>query len=99
MQQEMDEVMLNREQTILVVSDDAALCAAARREFGSRIAGLRGASVTSVAAARRILGGGAPAVVGPREAAIAPDAGGRRGVGPPLGGVVTLPAGCAPARG
>ncbi|HKV64211.1 MAG TPA: hypothetical protein VJO16_20055 [Candidatus Acidoferrum sp.] len=30
----------NREQTILVVSDDAALCAAARREFEASIAGL-----------------------------------------------------------
>ena len=51
MQQEMDEAMLNREQTILVVSDDATLCAAARREFESRIAGLRVTSVSSVAAA------------------------------------------------
>ena len=35
----------NTEQSILLVSDDAALCAAARREFESRIVGLRVAAV------------------------------------------------------
>ena len=96
MQQEMDEVMLNREQTILVVSDDAALCAAARREFESRIAGLRVASVTSVAAARRILEEEAPAVIVLEEAAIAPEAEGPRGIVPRLDAVVTLLAVYAP---
>ena len=96
MQQEMDEAMLNREQTILVVSDDAALCAAARREFESRIAGLRVASVTSVAAARRILEEEAPAVIVLEEAAIVPEAEGRRGIVPRLDAVVTLLAVYAP---
>src|SRR5712692_6465207 len=59
----MDKAMGNRDQVILVVSDDAALCAAARREFEASIAGLRVASVTNVAAARRILEDYAPAVV------------------------------------
>src|SRR5713226_1305109 len=53
-QREMGRAMVNREQIVLVVSDDAALCAAARREFEASIAGLRVASVTSVAAARRV---------------------------------------------
>jgi len=72
MLREMDSIMPNREQTILVVSDDAALCAAARREFEASIAGLRVASVSSVAAARRILEEDAPAVILLEEAAIVP---------------------------
>ena len=88
--------MLSREQTILVVSDDAALCAAARREFESRIAGLRVASVSSVAAARRILEDDAPAVIVLEEAAIAPESDGPRGVLPRLDAVVTLLAVYAP---
>src|SRR5258708_27400568 len=69
----MDEVMGNKGQTILVVSDDAALCAAARKEFEASISGLRVASVTSVAAARRILEDGSPAVILLEEAAIGPE--------------------------
>jgi len=72
--------MGNRGQTILVVSDDAALCAAARREFEASITGVRVASVTSVAAARRIL---------LEEAAVSPEAGGLRGIVPRLDAVVT----------
>lgn len=87
---------MNREQTILVVSDDAALCAAARREFEGRIAGLRVASVTSVVAARRILEEDAPAVIVLEEAAIAPVGDGPRGVLPRLDAVVTLLAVYAP---
>jgi len=81
--------MGNREQTILVVSDDAALCAAARREFEASIAGLRVTSVTSVAAARRILEEHAPAVILLEEAAIAPETGGPQRIVPPLDAVVT----------
>jgi signal transduction histidine kinase len=77
----MDKGMSNREQIILVVSDDAALCAAARREIeAGGIAGLRVASVTSVAAARRILEADAPAVILFEEACIAPEAAGPRGI-------------------
>ena len=81
--------MANRERTILVVSDDAALCAAARREFETGIAGLRVASVTSVAAAQRILGEDAPAVILLEEAAIGPESDGPRGIAPRLEAVVT----------
>src|SRR5260370_32947504 len=92
----MDKAMLNREQTILVVSDDAALCAAARREFESRIVGLRVASVTSVAAARRLLEEEAPAVIVLEEAAVAPEAEGRRGIVSRLGAAATVLAVYAP---
>jgi signal transduction histidine kinase len=81
--------MGNREQTILVVSDDAALCAAVRREFETNIAGLRVASVTSVAAARRILEEDVPVAIVLEEAAISPEAGGPRGIVPRLDAVVT----------
>jgi signal transduction histidine kinase len=88
--------MDHREQTILVVSDDAALCAAARREFQASIAGLRVASVTSVAAARRILEEDSPAVILLEEAAIEHEANGLRGVAPRLDSVVTSLAVYAP---
>src|SRR5260370_40460085 len=80
MQREMDRDMGHREQTILVVSDDAALCAAVRQEFEASIAGLRGASVTSVAAARRILEEDAPVAIVLEEAAISPEADRPRGI-------------------
>jgi signal transduction histidine kinase len=88
--------MGNREQTILVVSDDAALCAAARREFEASIEGLRVASVSNVAAARRILEEDAPAVILLEEAAIAPESDGPLGIVPRLDAVVTSLAVYAP---
>src|SRR5258708_27209212 len=95
----MDKGMSNREQTILVVSDDVALCAAARREFEAGIAGLRGASGTSVAAARRIPEADAPAVILFEEACIVPEAEGPRGVVPRLETVGTSLAVSAPGVG
>src|SRR5205807_8811612 len=92
----MDKAMGNREQTILVVSDDSALCAAARREIEANVAGLRVASVTSVAAARRILDDVAPAAILLEEAAIAPESDGPRGIVPRLDAVVTSLAVYAP---
>ena len=70
----------NTEQSILLVSDNAALCAAARRQFETRIAGLRVAAVSNVDAARRILKDEAPAVIvfELEETSAAADAGGRR---------------------
>jgi len=88
--------MGNKGQTILVVSDDAALCAAARKEFEPNIAGLRVASVTSVAAAHRILEDGAPAVILLEEAAIGPESDGPRETVPRLDAVVTSLAVYAP---
>jgi len=88
--------MGNREQTILLVSDDAALCAAARREFEASVAGLRVASVSSVAAARRILEDEAPVAILLEEAAIAPETEGPRAIVPRLDAVVTSLAVYAP---
>jgi len=56
-------MMRLREQTILLVSDDAELCAAARREFEVREEGLRVTSVGTVDAARKVVEGAAPAVI------------------------------------
>lgn len=52
-----------REHTILLVSDDAELCAAARHEFEAKEEGLRVAAVCTVDAARRIVEDAAPAVI------------------------------------
>jgi signal transduction histidine kinase len=95
-QREMDKTMRNREQIILMVSDDAALCAAARREFEPRIAGLRVAAVSSITAARRILEEDAPSVILLEEASIASEAEGARGIVPRLDAVVTSLAVYAP---
>jgi signal transduction histidine kinase len=59
----MTETARLREQTILLVSDDAELCAAARREFEVREEGLRVTSVGSVDAAQKVVAGAAPAVI------------------------------------
>jgi signal transduction histidine kinase len=89
MQREAGRGMDNREQTILVVSDDEALCAAARREFAASIAGARVASASSVAAARRILEVESPVAILLEEAAILPEPDGPRGIMPRLEAVVS----------
>ncbi len=96
MQRGMGELMsntgnFNTEQSILLVSDDAALCAAARREFESRIAGLRVAAVSNVDAARRILKDEAPAVIvfELEETSAAADAGGTQGSLPRFDAIVS----------
>ena len=88
--------MGNREQTILIVSDDAALCAAARREFEASIAGVRVASVSSVAAARRILEEESPVAILLDEAAIVPETDTPERILPRLDAVVTSLAVYAP---
>jgi signal transduction histidine kinase len=55
--------MGNKEQTVLLVSNDAGFCAAMRREFDSSALRVRAASVSSVAAARRILEEDSPGVI------------------------------------
>jgi signal transduction histidine kinase len=57
------ENALNSEQTILLVSDDAVLCAAARREFESKEAGFHIAAVSSVEAAHRAVEDLVPAII------------------------------------
>jgi signal transduction histidine kinase len=55
--------MMNSGRTILVVSNDAALCAAARRTLEAKQSNLRVAAVSTLDAARRILADAAPAVI------------------------------------
>ena len=88
--------MGNREQTILIVSDDAALCAAARREFEASIAGVRVASVSNLAAARRILEEESPVAILLEEAVMVPEADKLQGILPRLDAVVTSLAVYAP---
>lgn len=66
-----NKVMANAEQTILLVSDDAALCAAARREFEAGITGLHVAAVSNVEAARIIMREDTPAVIVFEETSVA----------------------------
>ena len=49
--------------TILLVSDDAALCATARQELEAKVEGLRVAAVSTVEAAHGIVEDAAPAVI------------------------------------
>ncbi|HEY2459961.1 MAG TPA: histidine kinase dimerization/phospho-acceptor domain-containing protein [Candidatus Acidoferrum sp.] len=56
-------MIASQEKTILLVSDDAGLYAAARREFEAREEGLRIATVSSMAAARQAVSHAAPAVI------------------------------------
>src|SRR5882724_13359779 len=56
-------MMSNPGQTILLVSDDAAFCATARRELEAKQKDLRVAAVSTVDAARRIMVDAAPAVI------------------------------------
>jgi signal transduction histidine kinase len=88
--------MGNREQTILLVSDDAALCAAARREFESKVAGLHVAVVSSVEGARSILEEDSPAVILLEEASIALRLEGKSEAVPRLDAMVTSLAVYAP---
>jgi signal transduction histidine kinase len=60
---EMDEDMLTREQTILLVSEDAALCTAARLRLECLEDRIRVSSVTNIDAARLILEDATPAVI------------------------------------
>jgi len=92
----MDESMTEREQTVLLVSGDAALCAAARREFEETISGLRLASVSNMEGARRILEEDAPAVILLEESTVAAKSEQRHGTAPPLNALVTSLAVYAP---
>jgi signal transduction histidine kinase len=67
----MDKVMGNREKTVLLVSNDATLCAAARRGLELKMRGLRVAAVSSVPAAQGILEKDPPALILFEEESIA----------------------------
>src|SRR5208282_914560 len=74
----MDDAMTPREHTILLVSDDAVLRAAARHELETIDERRHVSSVSSVDAARRIVEDAAPAVILLTEAAEAPESGARQ---------------------
>ena len=85
-----------REHTILLVSDDAELCAAARREFEAREGGPRVAAVRNVDAARRIVEDAAPAVILLEETSANPESEGPVAKLPRLNSVVSALAVHAP---
>lgn len=62
-----------QEQTILLISDDAALCAAARQQLESREEGFRVAAVSTVDAARRVVEDAAPYVILLEDTSLTPE--------------------------
>jgi signal transduction histidine kinase len=89
--------MINpREHTILLVSHDAELCAAARREFETREGGPRLATVRSVDAARRIVEDAPPSVILLEETSAVPESEGAVAKVPRLNSVVSALAVHAP---
>jgi signal transduction histidine kinase len=80
--------MGNKEQTVLLVSNDAGFCAAMRREFDLSALRVRAAAVSSVAAARRILEEGSPGVILLEEDTVAGDCMETREAGSSLEAVV-----------
>src|SRR5258708_22227973 len=87
------------EQTILLVSDDAELWAAARREFEAKEEGLRVTTVSTLDAARRIMEDAAPTVILLEERSVMAES--ERGLGkvPRLSTVVSALAVHAPVAG
>ena len=73
---------------MLIVSNNAGMCAAMRREFASFAAGVRVAAVGSVAAARRILEESAPGAIFLETDSLAVESDGPRGMAPSLEAVV-----------
>jgi signal transduction histidine kinase len=88
--------MSSEKQSILVVSEDARLCAAVRQEFVEGTGGPRVASVASFAAARRILEEDLPAVILLEESAVRAEADGPRDAAPRLDTAVSKLAEYAP---
>lgn len=88
--------MHTTEQTILLVSDDVELCAAARQEFEARDGGLRVAAVHNVDAARRILEDAPPTVILLEQCSAIAESEGPRGKIPRLTSVVSALAVHAP---
>lgn len=80
--------MGNKEQTVLLVSNDAGFCAAMRKEFDASVLRVRAAAVSSVAAARRVLEQNAPGVILLEEDTVAAESDGARGLAPSLEAVV-----------
>jgi signal transduction histidine kinase len=81
--------MQPREQMILLVSDDAVLCAAARLDLETRQQGLRVAAVSTIEAARRIVQDASPAVILLEETSVGVEPDGPRGKAPLLDAAVS----------
>jgi signal transduction histidine kinase len=92
----MGKTMRDETQTILLVSNDASLCSAARREFEAKISGVRVSAVSNMEAARRVVEEHAPAVILLEEASAVVEAEGPRGIAARLDAVVTSLAVYAP---
>ncbi len=86
----------NQERTILLVSDDAALCAVARQELETREEGLRVAAVSTVEAAHLIIADAAPAVILLEDTFVAADSREHPGHGARLESAVSALAAYAP---
>lgn len=80
--------MGNKEPMVLLVSNDAGFCAAMRRELDSNAPRVRGAAVSSVAAARRVLEQNPPGVILLDEDAVVAESGEARATAPSLEAVV-----------
>jgi len=77
-----------KEQTVLLVSNDASFCAAMRKEFDANAPRVRAAAVSSVAAARRILEEDSPGVILLEEDTVAGESGQALEIAPSLEAVV-----------
>jgi signal transduction histidine kinase len=66
--------MQTHEQTVLLVSDDAALCTAARRGLEAKEHGVRVAAASTMEAAQRIVADAAPAVILIEETSVTAEA-------------------------
>lgn len=86
----------NHERTILLVSDDAALCAAVRLQLEAKEKELRVAAVSTVEAAHVIIADAAPAVILLEDTSLAADSGECAGYGPRLESAVSALAAYAP---
>jgi signal transduction histidine kinase len=86
----------NQERTILLVSDDAALCAAVRLQLEAEEKGLRVAAVSTVEAAHGIIADAAPAVILLEDTSVAADSREYAGHGPRLESAVSALAAYAP---
>jgi signal transduction histidine kinase len=84
------------EQTILLISDDAELWAAVRREFEAKEEAPRVTTVSTLEAARRIMEDAAPTVILLEERAVVPESENRLGDVPRLSSVVSALAVHAP---
>jgi signal transduction histidine kinase len=80
--------MGNKEPMVLLVTNDAGFCAAMRREFDSNALRVRSTTVSSVAAARRVLEQNLPGVILLDEDTVAAESGEGRAMAPSLEAVV-----------